>query len=679
MKIKITLFALLLSLISFGQDREYETANSYYKNQNYNEAITIGEKILQNQYGSVSPLLKLYSTFLVADSYKLLNKYPEAIKRYKEYLELIKSSSLFNDKIKEKATIDIQKGIDEMQSKIVVTEKITTTPQIQQIEEGTINTETETITKTETSVNPVAKTTETDKTVTLTVSSSGKTIEEAKNNALRSAIEQAFGTFISSKTEILNDIIVKDEIVSVANGNIKNYDIVSQVEIPGNGFGVTIKATVSIDKLTSFAESKGIEIEFKGGLFAQNIKLQKINEQSELNACVNIYSVVHELLQKGFDYSVENEDPKLVKDDLYSIKFTVKVKPNANYFNAVEYLNNSLQKIAMPSEEVEVYQKLNKRVFGFRDFILRNQLSNETLESIMDSYGYYLGNFKITIDENNIIFGPDQGYELSQNNIPRDIVMPSYISPYYSESCSGDSIEYGFLSLGINSDIKTDDCWIPYYEKNNSNFIYEWKQQFNLSEIEKMQKINVASRGVRSKFKYGGYVIYDDGSKMIIAAPYKCNYEVDDLEYRKRITVQTSEKLFDGKTNLELLKNDNSTFFELISKLNVKNNTDWIIPTAHELKLYVKEVYGNMKNKILLSSTVKSDDFWEYLQHWKTEGDYEHDIKINEKSKKFFNDGRPFNSQDAFEIINGLDPRAVFNKNSSTTYFIPLVKYITLK
>lgn len=36
-----------------------------------------------------------------------------------------------------------------------------------------------------------------DKTVTLTVSGSGKTIETARLNALRSAIEQAFGTFIS--------------------------------------------------------------------------------------------------------------------------------------------------------------------------------------------------------------------------------------------------------------------------------------------------------------------------------------------------------------------------------------------------------------------------------------------------------------------------------------------------
>ena len=42
-----------------------------------------------------------------------------------------------------------------------------------------------------------------DKTVTLTVSGTAKTIEESKLNALRSAIEQAFGAFISSKTEIL--------------------------------------------------------------------------------------------------------------------------------------------------------------------------------------------------------------------------------------------------------------------------------------------------------------------------------------------------------------------------------------------------------------------------------------------------------------------------------------------
>ena len=47
-----------------------------------------------------------------------------------------------------------------------------------------------------------------DNTVTLVVSGQGKTQDEAKQNALRSAIEQAFGTFISSETVINNDSFV---------------------------------------------------------------------------------------------------------------------------------------------------------------------------------------------------------------------------------------------------------------------------------------------------------------------------------------------------------------------------------------------------------------------------------------------------------------------------------------
>ncbi len=39
-----------------------------------------------------------------------------------------------------------------------------------------------------------------NKTVALSVSGQGKTLEEDKQAALRQAIEEAFGTFISSKT-----------------------------------------------------------------------------------------------------------------------------------------------------------------------------------------------------------------------------------------------------------------------------------------------------------------------------------------------------------------------------------------------------------------------------------------------------------------------------------------------
>jgi hypothetical protein len=123
-----------------------------------------------------------------------------------------------------------------------------------------------------------------EKTVTLSVSGQGKTKDDAKQVALRSAIEQAFGAFVSSKTEILNDNFVKDEIVPVTNGNIQKFESISEVQLPDGSYASTIKATVSVSKLTSFCESKGVNVEFKGGLFAANIKMQQLNELNEIQA-----------------------------------------------------------------------------------------------------------------------------------------------------------------------------------------------------------------------------------------------------------------------------------------------------------------------------------------------------------------------------------------------------------
>lgn len=59
--------------------------------------------------------------------------------------------------------------------------------------------------------------------VKLVVSGDGQTEEQAIKTALRSAIEQAYGTFVSANTAILNDSLVKDEVVTISTGNIKSY------------------------------------------------------------------------------------------------------------------------------------------------------------------------------------------------------------------------------------------------------------------------------------------------------------------------------------------------------------------------------------------------------------------------------------------------------------------------
>jgi hypothetical protein len=225
-----------------------------------------------------------------------------------------------------------------------------------------------------------------DKTLTLVVSGQGKTQDEAKQNALRSAIEQAFGTFISSKTEILNDSLVKDEIVSVANGNIQKFEIISEIQIPNGDYATSLKATVSVTKLTSFVESKGVVVEFKGGLFASNILIQELYEKNETGAISNIVTILKEIASKSFDYSINAADP-ISNNGIWNIPLTVNVIANSNFINIPTLLEQTIKSISLSSAELENYSKLNKPVFPITlatldskgIYYLRNENSIETI------------------------------------------------------------------------------------------------------------------------------------------------------------------------------------------------------------------------------------------------------------------------------------------------------------
>ena len=58
----------------------------------------------------------------------------------------------------------------------------------------------------------------------------GTDVTSATNQALRNCIEKSMGTFLSSSTVVLNDSLVKDEIITIASGNIVSYEILSDVE-----------------------------------------------------------------------------------------------------------------------------------------------------------------------------------------------------------------------------------------------------------------------------------------------------------------------------------------------------------------------------------------------------------------------------------------------------------------
>ena len=120
--------------------------------------------------------------------------------------------------------------------------------------------------------------------VTLVASGTGLTKENATKSALRSALEQAYGTFVSSNTQIVNDELVKDEIVSISSGNIRNYNEISCIELPQGGYDVSVKAVVSIGNLVTFAQNHGMSTELSGNTFLMNRNMAKLNRKNEKKA-----------------------------------------------------------------------------------------------------------------------------------------------------------------------------------------------------------------------------------------------------------------------------------------------------------------------------------------------------------------------------------------------------------
>ena len=153
-----------------------------------------------------------------------------------------------------------------------------------------------------------------DKVVSLVANGTGSTKEEATKNALRSAIEQAFGTFVSANTAVLDDELVKDEIVTVSTGNIKTYNVLSSSQSSSGLYDVSVQAVVSIDQLTKFAQSKGMQTELAGASFVMNMKIRELNKKNEVAAIEHMIEKVMAIAQNGlFDYKLESSYQKIAR------------------------------------------------------------------------------------------------------------------------------------------------------------------------------------------------------------------------------------------------------------------------------------------------------------------------------------------------------------------------------
>jgi hypothetical protein len=397
-----------------------------------------------------------------------------------------------------------------------------------------------------------------NKDVTITATGSGSSQEFAKQTALRNAIEQAFGTFISSKTEILNDEIVADQMSSVSSGNVKSYEVLNESQLPNGTWASTLRVIVSVDKLTSFVEAKGITVEIKGGLFVLNIKQQILNEQGEINAIANMFGILHETMQVAFDYSVSAMTPQALdaNNQRFSVPISVFVKPNQNFEFCFNYLMNNLSAICMQSQEVENYRNLNKPVYQLildsarikgqdakaKTFFFRKETSLSIIKTFTNQFDFYLRNYRIDNSLNSC-------YSCGSSLSPIEIFNAGY-----------------YRDQGVWQTLTYEDDFIDFPRMEDTIVRFNYNDIFSLEEISNIDVYKIYPLGIRSKIKNGGFVVYEENGHGLVLS-------IADIA-------------------LDFNENGTETYFDIVSSaiknfegFNFVGYNDWYIPNEEEIML----------------------------------------------------------------------------------------------
>jgi hypothetical protein len=106
--------------------------------------------------------------------------------------------------------------------------------------------------------------------------------DQAIDDAMRKAVQQALGTFIKSETLVQNYQLVDDRILSWSAGYVKKYDIVREGKVPIDTYEVQMRATVNLSELRLDDDALAALIEKENPRVMVMIAEQNIGETNRL-------------------------------------------------------------------------------------------------------------------------------------------------------------------------------------------------------------------------------------------------------------------------------------------------------------------------------------------------------------------------------------------------------------
>jgi hypothetical protein len=223
--------------------------------------------------------------------------------------------------------------------------------------------------------------------IKIIVLGSGATIEDAKENALRSALEQVSGVYFSAYTEIINNQIIRDEMKSVTNGNILKYSILSKTKI-ADRYVLTIKATISPNGFADFIRAKtNSTIIVDGDIYVANMKQKELDKKAEYLAIETLMEICKQEIRKYYKYNVNSSSPQTNSyggDKIISMDVHISFRLKRKYKRFRKYIISNIKGFSLKKREIAEYEQLTgERVYENKE--KRSQFGVGLLELILDS------------------------------------------------------------------------------------------------------------------------------------------------------------------------------------------------------------------------------------------------------------------------------------------------------
>lgn len=414
----------------------------------------------------------------------------------------------------------------------------------------------------------------------LIVIGASNTRDNAKENAIINSLKQFFSVFITSKPELISENTKPEVVSSLIKSGILDYKVLSESEMSEGNWNVVIITHVSVDKLISVFESKGVISEFKGNTISSAIKLQNLNETAEFDYIYNSVVSGFNFIANSVDFKVTTSTPKFIgSGDIYRVQINVDYTTNEYLDSFYLYFHDVISQIAMSESEINSYNTIERPVYDIiinksdtqATYRLRNSESLKYIYTLLCFSNVFSLDFSLYAESDTLFVKP-----MFRNERDYGQVKKFQISLYPTmDSTNLDAETWYPIAIKdgcTESSSYYNDPIIPFYT-------YE-RTECNPRHFEVMQKFLESFSQYRNK----GY------SKEKISRIYFdfTSKPKGTMLIRHNITLKQMEKF----TNYKIIKH--SPEFLMAIKNNAKNDTwlKWLYGIKDQVEIPI-EFFGN--------------------------------------------------------------------------------------